>query len=138
MSGMDAHEFAARTLTCDRRAKPITVERASAEDIGLREVFVSLDGESIAILAHGESVTRTVAPGPHEVRVHNTLIRKRIQLDSRAREHARLVAVNRAGRWTFSILALLGAGPCTSRSTASIQPASNQFWYVPGSTFAVR
>ena len=89
----------------------IVIERTSPEDIGLREVFVSLDGESIAILAHGESVTRHVAPGSHEVRVHNTLIRKRLQLDLAPGEHARLMAVNRAGRWTFSILALLGAGP---------------------------
>ena len=89
----------------------ITVSRTSPEDIQLREIFVSLDGEPIAILANGESVTRHVAPGAHEVRAHNTLIRKRMQLDLQPGEHARLLAVNRAGRWTFSVLALLGAGP---------------------------
>lgn len=89
----------------------ITVSRTSPDDIGLREVFASLDGDSIAILAHGESVTRTVAAGEHEIRVHNTLIRKRMTLRLEAGEHAQLLAVNRAGRWTFSILALLGAGP---------------------------
>ncbi len=89
----------------------ITVSRTSPEDLGLREIFVSLDGESIAILSNGESVTRTVAPGPHEVKAHNTLIRKRLTLDLKPGEHARLLGVNRAGRWTFSILALLGAGP---------------------------
>jgi hypothetical protein len=89
----------------------IIVNRTSPEDIGLREIFVSLDGDSIAILANGESVTRTVAPGPHDVRAHNTLIRKRMNLDLKPGEHATLLAVNRAGRWTFSVLALLGAGP---------------------------
>jgi hypothetical protein len=89
----------------------ITVSRTSPEDLGLREIFVSLDGESIAILSNGESVTRTVAPGPHDVKAHNTLIRKRLTLDLEPGEHASILAVNRAGRWTFSILALLGAGP---------------------------
>jgi len=89
----------------------ITVSRTSPDDIGLREIFVSLDGGSIAILANGESVTRTVTPGLHEVRAHNTLIRRRLDLDLKPGEHARLLAVNKAGRFTFSVLALLGAGP---------------------------
>ncbi len=89
----------------------ITVSRTATDDIGLREIFVSLDGESIAILEHGQSVTRAVAPGPHEIRVHNTLFRKRLALDLVPGEQAWLVTVNRAGRGTFSILAFLGAGP---------------------------
>jgi hypothetical protein len=89
----------------------ITVSRTSPDDIGLREIFVSLDGKSIAILENGQSVTRTLAPGVHEVRAHNTLIRKRMTLDLEPGEHAKILAVNRAGRFTFSVLALLGAGP---------------------------
>ena len=89
----------------------ITITRTAPDDIGLREIFVSLDGESIAILEHGQSVTRTVAPGAHEVRVHNTLFRKRNTLQLSPGEHATLMAVNRAGRGTYSVLAFLGAGP---------------------------
>ena len=89
----------------------ITVTRTSRDDIGLREVFVSLDGKSIAILEHGQSVTRIVAPGPHEVRAHNMLIRKRVHLDLEPGEHARILAINKAGRGTFGVLAFLGAGP---------------------------
>ena len=89
----------------------ITVSRTSPDDIGLREIFVSLDGESIAILENGQSVTRSVAPGAHEVRAHNTLIRKRMQVDVAAGEQVTLLAVNRAGRGTFSVLAFLAAGP---------------------------
>lgn len=59
----------------------ITVSRTSPEDIGLRETFVSLDGESIAIVDNGESVTRTVSAGSREVRVHDTLFRKRGALE---------------------------------------------------------
>lgn len=89
----------------------ITVSRTSPDDIGLREIFVSLDGESIAILESGQSVTRAVAPGAHEIRVHNTLFRKRLTIDLGPGEAARLLTVNRAGRGTYSILAFLGAGP---------------------------
>ena len=89
----------------------ITVSRTAPDDIGLREIFVSLDGQSIAILENGQSVSRVVAPGVHEVRAHNTLIRKRVTLDLKPGEHAQLLVVNRAGKFTFSVLALLGAGP---------------------------
>jgi hypothetical protein len=89
----------------------IIVTRTSPDDIGLREIFVSLDGEQIGILRHGDSVTRTVAPGTHELRAHNTLIRKRLRLDLQAGEEATILGVNRAGKGTFSVLALLGAGP---------------------------
>jgi hypothetical protein len=89
----------------------ITVTRSSAEDVGFRQIFVSLDGESIAILRNGESVTRRVPPGPHVVRAHNTMMRKTIELELRDGERATFVAVNRAGWGTFSVLALLGAGP---------------------------
>jgi hypothetical protein len=89
----------------------VTVARTSRDDVGFREVFVSLDGEEIAILHSGETVTRELAPGPHEIRAHNTLFRKREQFDLKAGEKATFLVINKAGRGTFSILSLLGAGP---------------------------
>ena len=89
----------------------VTVTRTSADDVGFREVFVSLDGEEIAILHSGETVTRAVAPGAHEIRAHNTLFRKREPFELTAGETATFLVINKAGRGTFSILSLLGAGP---------------------------
>jgi len=89
----------------------ITVHRDSPEDAGFREVFVSLDGEQIAILQHGQSVTTEVKPGPHRLRAHNTLFWKTVDLVLKPAEHARFTAVNRAGWGTFSILFFLGAMP---------------------------
>ena len=43
----------------------ITVRRQSQEDVGYREIAISLDSEQIAVLHDGEVVTREVAPGPH-------------------------------------------------------------------------
>lgn len=93
----------------------VTVRRQSADDIGYREIYVSLDGESLGMLRHGMSVTREVTPGPHELRVHNTLFRRAASFTVGVGEHARFQAVNRSGMGTYSTLALivgfLGAGP---------------------------
>jgi hypothetical protein len=89
----------------------ITVSRTAASDIGHREVFVALDGETIAILRHGDTVTREVPPGPHRLRAHNTLFWKTVELDLQSGEHARFISVNRAGWGTYSVLAWIGAGP---------------------------
>jgi hypothetical protein len=41
----------------------ITVSRRSPSDAGIREVFVSVDGETVAVLKHGEAVTHEVPAG---------------------------------------------------------------------------
>jgi hypothetical protein len=89
----------------------VTVTRTSRDDVGFREVFVSLDGEELGILHSGDTVTRDVAPGTHELRAHNTLIRKRERFELKPGETATFMAINKAGTGTFSILSLLGAGP---------------------------
>lgn len=89
----------------------ITVSRESPEDVGFREVFLSLDGKELAILRHGESVTTEVTPGAHTVKAHNTLFRKTHDLVLKPGEHARFVAINRAGWGTFGMLFILGAMP---------------------------
>ena len=88
----------------------ITITRDSAEDIGQREIFVSLDGEKMAILRHGEHVTREISPGLHRLRVHNTLFWKNVDLDLAPGEDARFIAINRAGLGTYSLMSVLGAG----------------------------
>lgn len=92
-------------------AASVTVTRRSPNDIGLREIFVSLDGKDIAILQNGNEVTVRVPPGAHRLRAHNTLIWKTIDFEVAAGEEARFVAINRPGWGTFSVLALIGAGP---------------------------
>ena len=104
----------------------ITIRRTSPEDAGFREVFVSLDGEQIAILRHGESFTLEVAPGPHRLRAHNTLFWKTYDLVLKPGEHARFTAINKSGWGTFSLLFLLGAMPVYltfERETGSVETA---------------
>ena len=99
----------------DRDVEPgtatITITRRSENDVKVRHIFVSLDGESIAELAFGQTVTRSVAPGPHALRAHNTLVWKTLQTDLQPGEHARFIVVNRPGLGTWALLSLLGSGP---------------------------
>lgn len=96
----------------DTSADPrITITRQSSEDIGFREIFVSLDGEQIAILEHGQSFTCDVKPGAHRLRAHNTLFWKTYDVVLRPGEHVRFRAINRAGWGTFGLLVMLGAFP---------------------------
>jgi hypothetical protein len=88
----------------------ITVSRTSKDDVGFREIFVSVDGGPNTILEPGDSMTREAEPGPHRVRAHNTLFRKTHAIDLQPGEHARFIAVNRAGFGTFGPMAVLGAG----------------------------
>lgn len=89
----------------------ISIHRTSAEDVGFREIYVSLDGEQIGILQHGDSVTIEVPSGPHLLRAHNTLFWKTHRLMLKPGEHARFRAVNRAGWGTFGMLFIIGAMP---------------------------
>jgi hypothetical protein len=89
----------------------ITIYRHSPEDAGFREVFVSLDGEQLAMLQFGESYTCEVKPGPHRLRAHNTLFWKTHQIVLRPGEHAKFTAINRTGPISFGLLFMLGAFP---------------------------
>jgi hypothetical protein len=89
----------------------ITVSRDSPEDVGFREIFVSVDGESIGLLQYGESLTHELPAGPHRVRAHNTLFWKTHDIVLQPGEHARFVAINRAGFGTFGFMVFLGASP---------------------------
>lgn len=92
-------------------AARITVTRASPEDVRQRQIVLSLDGRSWATLLYGNSATVSVEPGPHVLRIHNTLVWKTLDLTLAPGQHARLRVANRAGWGTWSMLSLLGVGP---------------------------
>ncbi len=93
----------------------ITIKRQSREDVGYREVIVLLNGEHLAILNHGDVITREIPPGTHRLKAHNTLFSKTVDFTLSVGEHASFTAENRAGWGTYSMLAFfvgfLGAGP---------------------------
>ena len=89
----------------------ITITRRSPNDVKQRHIFVSLDGQSIAEMAFGDSVTREVSPGEHTLRAHNTLVWKTLPCTFVAGENTRFTVVNRPGIFTWAMLSLLGTGP---------------------------
>ena len=89
----------------------ITISREAEEDVGFREVFVQVDGKDLAMLRYGDTVSHELPAGPHRIRAHNTLFWKTHDVVLQPGEHARFVAINRAGWGTFGLLMILGAAP---------------------------
>jgi len=89
----------------------VTVTRTSESDFKSRQLIVWVDGERVATLLWGDSVTTELQPGPHRVRVSNTLVWKTVAFDLQPGEQVFFEAINRVGPGTFTMLIVLGAGP---------------------------
>ena len=92
-------------------ASRLTVTRNSAADAKQRQVIIKLDGEPFAVLLYDESVTREVEPGDHQLRFDNTWVKKTVEFHIAEGEHVTYNVINRAGRFTWWMVAALGAGP---------------------------
>jgi hypothetical protein len=89
----------------------LTLSRTASKDVGIRQVFVAVDGKDVAVLVHGQTATVDVEPGPHKMRIHNTLVWKTVTFDASAGEEIRYDIINRAGFGTMALVATLGVGP---------------------------
>jgi hypothetical protein len=89
----------------------VTVTRTSEEDFKSRQLIVWIDGDRVAELLWGDSVTRDVEPGPHRIRVSNTLVWKTARFTVKPGEQVFFEAVNRPGWGSLPMLLLLGVGP---------------------------
>jgi hypothetical protein len=89
----------------------VTVSRTHPADVRQRQVYVTLDGEPIATMLHGQTVEREIEPGAHTVRFNNTLVWKTVRFEAGPGERVEFVYANRAGRWTLGFLSLIGVAP---------------------------
>jgi hypothetical protein len=89
----------------------VTITRTSAADVQMRQLVVSLDGRRVGTLLWGDSITCHPEPGPHTLRVHNTLMWKTVQFTLAPGEQAFFEAVNRTGRGTLVMTVVFGIGP---------------------------
>jgi hypothetical protein len=89
----------------------VTVTRTSEKDVKHRQIIVSIDGEPFATLIFGQTATRDIAPGHHTIKAYNTLVWKTMEFDLAEGEHASFSVVNTAGKWSYPLLALIGAAP---------------------------
>jgi hypothetical protein len=89
----------------------LTVTRTSPADVKQRQVIIKLDGEPFAVLLYGQTATRAIEPGSHELRFDNTWVKKTVGFQIAAGEQVTYNVINRAGRFTWWLVAALGAGP---------------------------
>ncbi len=89
----------------------IILTRTSPDDIQQRQVIVKLDGAWIGDLMYGKTIKRTVAPGRHTLRLDNTWKKTTVEFSLEPGEEATFRVINRAGRFTWLLVATLGAGP---------------------------
>jgi hypothetical protein len=89
----------------------LTVRRTAPDDVQMREILVKLDGERVAALKYGDTITLPLISGHHTLKVDNTFNWKTIELDLKPGEHQKFLTKSRAGRFSWFLILLLGAGP---------------------------
>lgn len=89
----------------------VTVSRTDPADVKVRQMIVKLDGEPFATLMYGETATKPVPPGHHRLNVDNTWVWKTVEFSIEAGEERKYQILSRAGRFTWWLVGLLGAGP---------------------------
>lgn len=89
----------------------LLITRSSERDVRNRQIFASLDGQSIGDVLFGEKIERTMAPGPHRIRVHNTLFWKTLHVDAAPGETVHYEVVNYAGKGFLHFVLIIGVAP---------------------------
>jgi hypothetical protein len=89
----------------------VTITRTSQEDFKSRQLIVWIDGDRAADLLWGDSVRRDLEPGPHRIRVSNTLVWKTVLFTVKPSEQVYFEAINRPGWGSLPMLMVLGVGP---------------------------
>lgn len=89
----------------------VTILRTSSRDNEKRVMIVKLDDAPLATLYYGKSATKVVAPGKHTLNVNNTFVWKNQKFEIGPGEHVTFQLINRSGKFTWFLVALMGAGP---------------------------
>jgi hypothetical protein len=89
----------------------ITIRRKSPEDVQQRQIIVKLDGENVGELYYGDTISIRVTAGHHRLRVDNTWNWKTVELDVAPGDHLKFQTMSRAGRFSWFLVSMLGAGP---------------------------
>lgn len=89
----------------------LLITRSSERDVKNRQIFASLDGTSLGDLLFGGKITREIRPGPHSMRVHNTLFWKTIHFEAAPGETVHFETVNYAGRGFLNFVLIIGVAP---------------------------
>lgn len=96
----------------DQPTARLLITRDTPRDVRQRQIFASLDGAGIGDIVFGERIDRPITPGPHRLRVHNTLFWKTLHFTAAPGELVHFSTVNVSGRgaWTLMLL-FIGVAP---------------------------
>ena len=89
----------------------LSVDRNAPDDAQQRQIIVSLDGQPIAELMFGDSVTREISAGAHTLLADNTWNKKSINFTVTENEKISFLAKSRSSRFSEFLLMFFGAGP---------------------------
>lgn len=89
----------------------LRLSRTSPRDNQQRQLIVKLDGTTLGTLIYGRSSRVPIAAGHHEMVVNNTFVWKTVKFELKPGEEIHYQLINRNGRFTWFLVATLGAGP---------------------------
>ena len=89
----------------------VTIRRTSPRDNEKRVMIVKIDQSPFASLQFGKTATKAIVPGKHTLNVNNTFVWKNHTFEIAPGEHLTFQIINRSGRFTWMLVAVLGAGP---------------------------
>ena len=89
----------------------VTLSRRHDSDVRQRQILARIDNGPRLTLLYGSAVTSEVQPGAHLLRANNTLFWKRVRFGIEPGEHLEFILINRSGRLTLGLLAVLGVAP---------------------------
>lgn len=89
----------------------LTVNRNSSNDAQQREIIITLDGENIAELTFGQSISKEISAGGHTLLVDNTWNKQTAAFTVAENESIVFLVQNTSGRLSQFLLMIFGAGP---------------------------
>ena len=89
----------------------LLITRTSDRDVKNRQIFASLDGTGIGDILFKEKISREIAPGPHRLRIHNTLFWRTIDFEAAPGELIHYETINYAGRGFLAFALIIGVAP---------------------------
>lgn len=99
------------TSTTNAEPARLVILRTSERDIRNRQIFASLDGVSLGDLIFDTRIEKAIAPGPHLLRIHNTLFWKTIEFVAAPGEVITYQTINYAGRGFLNLVLIIGVAP---------------------------
>ena len=90
----------------------LTIHRTYQRDEQSRQIICALDGRRFGQVLFGQRLTIEVVPGPHQLRIHNTLLWKTALFDVEPGGHVHYTVWNRGwGEAYYLMIVFVGAAP---------------------------